>query len=105
MGKKSEQMKAIVAVSLSGMTAITLRVWPAADDQKSPWWHEFEAVGGSDYLDDLGLQSYPKEAGLWVWEGYIYYCGVNCEGIYDNGPEWNGSWRRATDVDMMDILV
>jgi hypothetical protein len=89
-------MRALVAVSFSGRNSVILRHWPESTNPESPWGCEFEAVG-SERPEDLGLVT-PKESGLWIWEGNLYYCGPNAEGVCDDGPEWRGNWRRKGEV-------
>lgn len=102
--KKREPMRALVAVyaEADGTDSCLLEVWPPAKGPDDPWGCEFEAIGDR-CLDNLGLK-YPKSTGLWVWEGSIYYPGPNYEGICDDGPVWQGNWRRAKLNDVETLL-
>ena len=84
MGRTSELMTALVAVSRSGK-AVLLEVWPPTTSPADPWGCELEASGGSDNLEDLGLTP-PKQSGLWWWSGTIWYSGPDVEGNCDSDP-------------------
>jgi len=85
------KMRAIVACHNDNghSSALLLDVWPPAVSPEDPWGYEFEASGGSRYLEDLGFPA-PPTTGLWIWEGFVHY------GIYDLNSEWRGQWRRTS---------
>jgi hypothetical protein len=89
----SVPMKALVAVGI-GDCAVFLQVFPSEELEHSPWRTEFGC--GSTYPDDVMPR--PKEEGLWIWEGILWYPGPNLEGVVDDGPDWRGTWRRP-DLD------
>jgi hypothetical protein len=103
MGKNSEPLRALVAVS-SVKDAIVLQTWPEPCGPEDPWGCELEAVG-SLRLDELGLGFPPVPThGFWMWEGHLWYPGPNAEGVCEDSPSWHGTWRAATWEEVQEWL-
>jgi hypothetical protein len=54
----------------------------------------YEVEATDNNIEDWGLEP-PGDAGLWAWEGAVFYPPDDAAGDgYE--PDFTGSWRRAT---------
>lgn len=60
------------------------------------WWEEIE---NSVDIEDIFCESVtpPNKPGLYVWEGKF-------TPVFDNAPELDGAWRKATNDDLIRFL-